>query len=125
MDQFPPNIPPRYWTLSSMIVGFALIDHFTANEQNAIGNWLMTAGQILEANASFQQVVEERFKGNTININSRAYEQGESPYMHNAPLYPDNETQSNNTSHDDIKCLKKMICIMQEEIEKLKKNMKL
>lgn len=124
MNRFPPNMPPRYWTLSSLIVGYALIDHFTANEQNAIGNWLMTAGQVLEANASFQQVVEERFQGNTININSKQYEQGGSPYMNNEPLYPRDSSQANNSTSqkDDIECLKKMIRIMQEEIEKLKKS---
>lgn len=88
MDRFPPTINPRVFTLSSVIVGYLLIDNFTANEQNSIGNWFMTVGQILECNASMQQTVEERFQGDTININSQQFKNGGSPYLHNKGLYP-------------------------------------
>lgn len=78
---------PRIYTLSSLIIGYLLIDDLTANEQNALGNWLMTIGQILEANAAVQQVIEERFKGNTYNINSEQFKNGGSPFMNNDPLF--------------------------------------
>ena len=71
MHNFPPNIDPKISTLSAVVIGFALIDHFTASEQNALGNWFITIGQILENNSAFQQLIEGRIQGNSININSR------------------------------------------------------
>lgn len=116
MDRFPPSIPPRVATLLSTLIGFALIDNFSANEQNAIGNWLMTIGQILEANSAWQQVVEERIRGYTLNINSKKSKQGGGPYMDNPTL----EKGPDDFELDDIE---KMIKIIQEEIEKIKKEL--
>ena len=36
-----PNISPKTFSASAIIVGYLLIDDLTANEQNALGNWLM------------------------------------------------------------------------------------
>lgn len=77
---------PRVLTLSSVLVGYALIGNYSAIEQNAIGNWLMLVGQLLETNAAFQQAIEESHKGNTFNINSKQYKNGGSPFMNNPPL---------------------------------------
>lgn len=138
MDRFPPTANPRIYTLAAMIVAYLLIDDFTANEQNAIGNWLMTVGQIVEANAAFQQVMEERVQGNTVNINSQQFKNGGSPYMHNPPLYPrDDESGNNNDSspntndktfdfnpqkninEDELDTLKKAINKIKEQLDKL------
>lgn len=35
-----------------------MIGEYTANQQNAIGNWFMLIGQILETNSSIQQVFQ-------------------------------------------------------------------
>ncbi len=141
MDRFPPTANPRIYTLSTMIIAYLLIDDFTANEQNAIGNWLMTVGQILEANASFQQLMEERVRGNTININSQQFKNGGSPFMNNPPLYPrdDDETGNNNDSspntndqafgfnqkkainEDELDTLKKAIDKIKEKLDELSK----
>ena len=32
----------------------------TANEQNALGNWLMLTAQVISTNAFYRQVLEER-----------------------------------------------------------------
>lgn len=84
---------PKIYTLSSMIIGYLLIQDHTAIEQNALGNWFMTIGQILEGNSAIQQAIEERFQGNTYNINSKAYKNGGSPYMNNPEIlnYDSNE----------------------------------
>ena len=37
-----------------------LIDDLTANEQNALGNWLMLTAQVLCTNAFYKQVQAER-----------------------------------------------------------------
>jgi len=50
------NISPKTYTLSAAIVGFLLIDDTTANEQNALGNWLMLIAQVLCTNAYFLQL---------------------------------------------------------------------
>ena len=50
------NISPTAYTLSAAIVGFLLIDDTTANEQNALGNWLMLVAQVLCTNAYFLQL---------------------------------------------------------------------
>lgn len=119
MDRFPPTGNPRIYTLSTMIIAYLLIDDFTANEQNAIGNWLMTIGQILEANASFQQLMEERVRGNTININSQQFKKGGSPFMNNSPLYSNNQT--NNTSSNSKNCNNQENFRYEDEMETLKR----
>lgn len=120
MGRFPPNYDPRIYTLSAVIIGLALIDNFTASEQNAIGNWFITVGQTLENNSAWQQVIEERVVGNTVNINSQEAKSGGSPYMHNPPLYPDDS--SDNDDADRLATLEKTIQIMQKEIDALKKK---
>ena len=64
-----PNIPPKLFTLSAVALGYLLIDDLTANEQNALGNWLMLTAQVLCTNALYKQVEAERRNGpNNINI---------------------------------------------------------
>ena len=60
-----PNIPPKLFSLSAVTVGYLLIDDTTANEQNALGNWLMLVAQILCTNAFYKQVMQERSLNNT------------------------------------------------------------
>lgn len=55
-----PDVPPKLFTLSAVAVGYLLIDDTTANEQNALGNWLMLVAQILCTNAFYKQVQAER-----------------------------------------------------------------
>ena len=64
-----PNIPPKLFTLSAVALGYLLIDDLTANEQNALGNWLMLTAQVLCTNSLYKQVEAERRNGpNNINI---------------------------------------------------------
>ncbi len=129
MDRFPPTANPRIYTLAAMIVAYLLIDDFTANEQNAIGNWLMTVGQIVESNAAFQQVMEERVQGNTVNINSQQFKNGGSPYMNNPPLYSNNDNSCNNPNNsrsfkyeDEMETLKRAIDKIKEKLDELSNN---
>ena len=64
-----PNIPPKLFSLSAVAVGYLLIDDTTANEQNALGNWLMLVAQILCTNAFYKQVMQERGLNNTKSSN--------------------------------------------------------
>lgn len=64
---------PRIYTLSAVIIGYALIGNYTATEQNALANWFLLIGQILETNSGFQQIINNR-NNNTqnqdLNINT-------------------------------------------------------
>ena len=55
-----PNVDPKLFSLSAVIVGYLLIDDLTANEQNALGNWLMLVAQVISTNAFYRQVMQER-----------------------------------------------------------------
>lgn len=56
MSKIPTNVSPKIYTLSAVAVGFLLIDDLNSNEQNALGNWLMLASQVLCTNAYFKQL---------------------------------------------------------------------
>lgn len=129
MKNFPPSYDPKIYTISAVLIGLALIDNFTANEQNAIANWFITIGQTLENNAAWQQVIEERVVGNTVNINSVQAKNGGSPYVKNKPLYPRPPHNSSNSKsksqnfeneEDYFASLDEAIEIIQKEINKLK-----
>ncbi len=97
-----PNIPPKLFSLSAVGVGYLLIDDLTANEQNALGNWLMLVAQVLSTNAFYKQVMTERgLDKSSSNKN----------------------TSNQNYERDDtIELLKKMIEALESEIQELKKG---
>lgn len=87
-----PNVSAKTFSLSAIIVGYLLIDDLTANEQNALGNWLMLTAQVLCTNAFYKQVQQER-----------------------------GEVASHTISNEEgIRLLKKMVDALNEEIEQLK-----
>lgn len=61
-----PNVDPKLFSFSAVIVGYLLIDDMTANEQNALGNWLMLTAQVISTNAFYRQVLEERGNNNNM-----------------------------------------------------------
>lgn len=73
------------------------MDDFSAIEQNAIGNWFMLVGQILETNAAFLQQFNQQNqnfnKGNNFNSNA-----------------------------GDLERLEKMVAILKREFEEFKKD---
>ncbi len=93
-----PNIDPKLFTLSAIAVGYLLIDDTTANEQNALGNWLMLVAQVLCTNAFYKQVRQER------GLESNA-----------------NNNQNNNTN-ETIVMMQKMMNALAKEIDELKKE---
>ena len=105
MNQFPPNLDPKIYNISSVVIGFALIQNFSAAEQNAIGNWFITVGQILENNSAWQQLIEQRMNGSYLNINSKQYKQTGNPKINDNDL--------------EIDELKKVIEIIKCEINKM------
>ena len=90
-----PNVSPKVFSFSAIIVGYLLIDDLTANEQNALGNWLMLTAQVLCTNAFYKQVQAER------NLS----------------------TNQEPSTEETIAVLKKMVCAMQKEIDELKNTL--
>lgn len=119
-----PNIPPKLFSLSAIVVGYILIDDATANEQNAIGNWLMLVAQVLSTNAFYRAVMQERGLepvGSTEtgrnNADTFSGMQGQSAGNIN--------TNMNNSSDDQntLIMLEKMVKAMQTEIDNIKKSL--
>ena len=87
-----PNVSPKTFTASAIIVGYLLIDDLTANEQNALGNWLMLTAQVLCTNAFYKQVLQER------------------------------KTSGENNKKTEIEMLQKMVNAIEKELNNLKSN---
>ena len=98
-----PNIPAKAFSFSAIVVGYLLIDDLTANEQNALGNWLMLTAQVLSTNAFYKQVQQERSTNVTNNMNNN---------------------DSNITIKENVAILQKMVNALNKEIETLKKDAK-
>lgn len=113
-----PNIPPKLFSLSAVVVGYILIDDMTANEQNAVGNWLMLVAQVLSTNAFYRAVMQERGlepKDST--------ETG----RNNADTFAGNgqntsKRSNRNETEETIAMLEKMVKAMQTEINQIKNN---
>lgn len=119
-----PNIPPKLFSLSAVVVGYILIDDMTANEQNAVGNWLMLVAQVLSTNAFYRAVMQERglepvgsteTGRNNANTFSGTYGQSSG------------NVNKNNINDDEqtLAMLEKMVNAIKIEIENIKKNMNL
>lgn len=114
-----PNVPPKLFSLSAVVVGYILIDDMTANEQNAVGNWLMLVAQVLSTNAFYRAVMQERgleSKGSTETGRNNADTFSGSSSNSSSSDTPDNET---------VVMLEKMVRAMQTEIDNIKRNMNL
>ena len=99
-----PNVPPKVFSFSAVAVGYLLIDDLTANEQNALGNWLMLVAQVLSTNAYYKQVQAER-SGQTQSV-------------------PNNSNNQNTNSKDEtIIMMQKMINALNQEVENIKKRL--
>ena len=89
-----PNVSPKVFSFSAVVVGYLLIDDLTANEQNALGNWLMLVAQVLCTNAFYKQVQAERSQA----------------------------SMKEPTHEETIQMMEQMICAMQREVQELKKK---
>ena len=88
-----PNTSPKLFSLSAVVVGYLLIDDMSANEQNALGNWLMLVGQLISTNAYYAAVASER------------------------------NNNSNMANQDTLKMLEKMLKALNEEVNNIKKDL--
>ncbi|MBQ7031373.1 MAG: hypothetical protein IJN13_03260 [Bacilli bacterium] len=113
-----PNVPPKLFSFSAVVVGYILIDDMTANEQNALGNWLMLVAQVLSTNAFYRAVMQERGlepRESTETGRNNSYTFGNDNNNNN---YNFNRNECNET----VEMLEKMVRAMQQEICDIKKN---
>ena len=119
-----PNIPPKLFSISAVAIGYLLIDDTTANEQNALGNWLMLVAQVLSTNAFYRAVMQERGLEPTNSTetgknNSYSFGNNSNYFNNNFNGKTDSQTEYNET----IIMLEKMIRALEKEICEIKKKM--
>lgn len=110
-NNFPPNINPQLFSFLAVIAGAVIVDDFSVNEQNSIGNWLMLVAQYIITNASQQSLIESRLDQKNININSKQFKSGGSHY-HNG--------KSNQFVRNEIDYLILAVNKIYQELEKIK-----
>lgn len=111
---FPPNIDPHVFTLIAVAVGYACVGDYNANEQNAIGNWVIMVGQYILTHAAQQQLIESRIENTNINVNSKRAKRGGTFYTDN------NQNKSNQNQRQEVDFLLETVEKMQKELEKIK-----
>ena len=119
-----PNIPPKLFSISAVAIGYLLIDDTTANEQNALGNWLMLVAQVLSTNAFYRALMQERGlepRESTESGKNNSYSFGNNSnyFNNNFNGKTDYQTEYNET----IIMLEKMIRALEKEICEIKKKM--
>lgn len=109
-----PNINPKIFSLSAVAVGYILLDDMTANEQNAVGNWLMLVAQVLSTNAFYRAVMQERgLEPNDSTETGR----------NNADTFPNGNSNQSGDRESTILMMQKMIYALQREVDEIKRNM--
>lgn len=114
-----PNIPPKLFSFSAVVVGYILIDDLTANEQNALGSWLMLVAQVLSTNAFYRQVMQERGLepiGSTESGRTNKNFKGTFGQSAGNVNFSDDKDET-------LAMLEKMIRALQIEIENIKKSL--
>lgn len=116
------NTNPIIFTASAVTLGFLLIDDFTALEQNAIGNWFVLVGQLLETNSAQQLAIESRIYNNGININSKINKDIYNPLIYNLDKLKEvvSNTNPENTGNL-LEILQKVLNNLEKHINELKK----
>ena len=93
MNKYIPDVSAKTFTISAMVIGYLLIDDTTAEEQNALGNWLMLVAQVLCTNGFYKQLQNSKLKN----------------------TYP--------TNQDTIIMMQKMINALTKEVNDIKSRM--
>ena len=119
-----PNIPPKLFSISAVAIGYLLIDDTTANEQNALGNWLMLVAQVLSTNAFYRALMQERGlepRESTESGKNNSYSFGSNSNYFNNNF--NGKTDSQTEYNETIIMLEKMIRALEKEICEIKKKM--
>ena len=118
-----PNIPPKLFSLSAIVVGYILIDDATANEQNAIGNWLMLVAQVLSTNAFYRAVMQERGLEPVGSTETGRNNADTCSGMQGQSAGNINTNTGSSSDNETLIMLEKMVKAMQTEIDNIKKSL--
>lgn len=127
MHEFPPNINPRLATLIAILLAYVAMDDQTAREQIAFGNWIIQIGQTLVTTGNYQELLEARITGDEkINLNSRNFKSGGSPWIH-SPKSPPNweqlyKTFKSQITEEELNNIQQTIEKINEELAKMRKE---
>ena len=116
-----PNVPPKIFSLSAVIVGYILIDDMTAREQNALGNWLMLVAQVLSTNAFYRQVMQER--GLEPESSKESERQNPPNNLSQNQRENNNYRSSTTETEETLIMLEKMLKALKTEIETIQKEL--
>ena len=111
---FPPNTDPNLFSLYAVMVGYAIVNDFTMDESNSIGNWIILVGQYLLTVSAQQQLIEARIDNKNININSREAKTTGNIYEGG---------KSNQNTREEVEYLLKALKKMESELEQIKKDL--
>lgn len=114
--------------MSAVVVGYILIDDMTANEQNAVSNWLMLVAQVLATNAFYRAVMQERGleprESTETGRNNADTFANSSSGQTGGDDNNRNSTQNNESGNEEtLAMLEKMVRAMQTEIDNIKRNL--
>ena len=118
-----PNVPPKLFSISAVAIGYLLIDDSTANEQNALGNWLMLVAQVLSTNAFYRALMQER--GLEPRESTESGKNNSYSFNNHSNYFNNNGNNNSQTEcNETIIMLEKMIRALQKEIYEIKQKMK-
>ena len=123
-----PNIPPKLFSLSAVVVGYILIDDMTANEQNAVSNWLMLVAQVLATNAFYRAVMQERGlepreSTETGRNNADTFANSSSGQTGGDDNNRNMRQNNGSDNEETLAMLEKMVRAMQTEIDNIKNSL--
>lgn len=64
-ELFNVNTNPEAFSITAIIVGLIIEGDYNADELNSIGNWLILVGQVTLTTAAQQQLINNRYQGNS------------------------------------------------------------
>lgn len=118
-DLFQAN--PIVSTTICSIIGIALVGDLTAQEQMALGNWLMLIAQELVTNATSQSIIQSRTNPPIINLNSKKVKSIYNPLIYDIKTLVEVLKATNNDSFDEcIDLFNKSFNKINSELDKLK-----
>lgn len=120
-----PNVPPKLFSISAIAIGYLLIDDSTANEQNALGNWLMLVAQVLSTNAFYRALMQERGlepRESTESGKNNSYTFGNNEGFYNN-YSGDGSSGMDQEYYETLLMLEKMIRALEKEVLEIKRKM--
>lgn len=102
---------PQLFSLTAVIASAFVTSDFDDYELNALGNWIILFGQYLLTFASQMTFLENQIDNHNINVNSKQYKNGGSPYSNG---------KSNQNQRMEVEFLLDAVKKLEKELDNLK-----